>query len=381
MRSVLAVLLVATATLAGCSDGAKDGDGDGLRDSTENGWPPLLVDYLDRRVRLEVTSDPTLADTDGDGLSDFDEFFLKTNPREADTDQDGLTDCQEVIHRNQTECEDPAFSGDYDGGYDTSPVRADSDPGPVRFLNQPGRFTDETGTLVNGRVDWGDGISDKEEIQGYVVDLGNGRTRFVTSDPRDPDSDDDFLEDGEERFLYNGDPTVSDTDGDGCVDGSDPWPGFEERVTMGLESFTLKRDADLAGGADLRLTLQIAGELRVVPAAGSIRVARNQETDLKQHDPGMLRPKGCHLAPDDPWASIQVLAEDRDDPTGTQFLDVFTQSGAPRSGDGTAEVFWNLRTGQFAWDPEAPSFKGPEVRFEGLDGVLVFRPGISGQSS
>jgi hypothetical protein len=58
----------------------------------------------------EVTYDLSKIDTDGDGLSDWDEISVyKTDPNRADTDGDGLTDGQEVMT------------------YKTDPTRADTD--------------------------------------------------------------------------------------------------------------------------------------------------------------------------------------------------------------------------------------------------------------
>jgi len=80
-----------------------DTDGDGLADGYETlGWT-IVVDrsgYGDAAngqmlVIYEQTSDITLADTDGDGLSDFEEFQIRSDPRSADTDWDGLTDHEE----------------------------------------------------------------------------------------------------------------------------------------------------------------------------------------------------------------------------------------------------------------------------------------------
>jgi hypothetical protein len=221
--SLLAILLLSGTLLAGCSDlGDQDEDGDGLYDDSERrGWT-ITVDYLRERVRYQVTSDPRLFDSDGDGLPDQEEYFLGTDPRRADTDGDGLTDCQEVRHTNRTECEDPDFAGPYDGGYNTDPRKADSDPQPGRYILRPGYFTDHTATLANGRPEAGDGLSDGMEVHGYTITLANGHQRFVRTDPRNGDTDDDGLDDGEEVLIYGSDPTVADTDGDGCLDGLDP---------------------------------------------------------------------------------------------------------------------------------------------------------------
>ena len=45
---------------------------------------------------MHVTSDPLNPDTDGDGLSDREEFDLKTDPTKADTDGDHIPDFVEV---------------------------------------------------------------------------------------------------------------------------------------------------------------------------------------------------------------------------------------------------------------------------------------------
>ena len=74
-----------------------DGDGDGLADSIEtNGWDVAVTAIDGTRTTHHVNSDPRLLDTDGDGLTDYEEFILKTDPRNPDTDEDGLSDWEEV---------------------------------------------------------------------------------------------------------------------------------------------------------------------------------------------------------------------------------------------------------------------------------------------
>ncbi|MGC9554414.1 MAG: hypothetical protein ACP5EK_03800 [Thermoplasmatota archaeon] len=87
------VLLVSA--LAGCLEG--DGDEGLPREIQMEGWY-ISVTYAgeDNSTRIKVDSDPDVTDTDGDGLTDFEEWRLGTNPRAADTDGDGLTDFEEV---------------------------------------------------------------------------------------------------------------------------------------------------------------------------------------------------------------------------------------------------------------------------------------------
>lgn len=368
MRTFALVLLVSGVALAGCTKESRDSDGDGLRDATEKSWPSLVVDLIDRRIRIEdVSSDKGLPDTDGDGLGDYDEFFDRTDPRDPDTDKDGLTDCQELIHRNATECANPAFAEEYDGGYGTSPLRADSDPGPVRYLNEGGRFIDETSTLVAGHVEWGDGLTDKEETLGYAIDLGGGRTRIVTSNPRDVDSDDDGLEDGEERFLFNADPTVPDTDGDDCSDGQDAWPNAFEIYALRLGTFTLKADKDPSGGADVGFSFQLASST----SSAEVRHLARGDSNVSDLSPAPARPSGCPTTPVFPWAQIQIAANDRDD-AGHENIDFTSFSGTPSRYPAIPYLYWNVRTGEFSWDPTTGErLSGTPLRLEGTDAVLT----------
>ena len=89
------------------ADAAIDGDADrdGLDDQQEtDGWM-ILVDFeafgpnasTDKLTQLKVSSDPTRADSDDNGISDGDEFRNRTDPRSPDTDGDGISDLDELI--------------------------------------------------------------------------------------------------------------------------------------------------------------------------------------------------------------------------------------------------------------------------------------------
>jgi hypothetical protein len=69
------------------------GASDGLTDGEElRGWFVTVTLANGTTTTRHVTSDRTLRDTDGDGLSDGEEKDLGTDPRDADTDDDRLTD-------------------------------------------------------------------------------------------------------------------------------------------------------------------------------------------------------------------------------------------------------------------------------------------------
>ncbi|HHF56359.1 MAG TPA: hypothetical protein ENL42_05530 [Thermoplasmatales archaeon] len=96
---IIAILLLNI--FAGCVFRQKgDRDGDGLPDEREEeGWEVNVI-YPDSKniTTYTVTSDPTKKDTDGDGLSDLEEFLYPggaTDPTKKDTDGDGLSDLEE----------------------------------------------------------------------------------------------------------------------------------------------------------------------------------------------------------------------------------------------------------------------------------------------
>jgi len=117
---------------------------------------------------------------------------------------------------------------------------------PDRFLNpSSASFTGVDGSGAEIVDSDGDGITDDEEQLGWFVVTttagGDVRSRLVTSDPTNPDTDDDGVPDGEERHAATdarsgdtdgdtlsddqewntifSDPTNQDTDGDGIQDG------------------------------------------------------------------------------------------------------------------------------------------------------------------
>lgn len=123
-------------------------------------------DGLTNDEEKKYGTNPYKADTDGDGLSDYDEIFIyKSNPLSIDTDGDGLTDAQEVANA-------------------TNPNLIDTD---------------------------GDGLSDYEEVM------------LHNSNPNIADSDRDGMTDMEE-ILAGSDPMKGDTDGDGIPDKDDKCP-------------------------------------------------------------------------------------------------------------------------------------------------------------
>jgi hypothetical protein len=192
-----------------------DTDSDGLLDGEE----------------LEYLCDPTDVDTDGDGLNDYAEVYVScTNPVNNDTDGDELLDSLEVTDAAPNEAQWSMFptlanNSDTDGDLlpdgleiyrKTDPLDPDTDGDGI----QDGHEFDTDG----------DGLTDGEEFYVYrtyyvPLPIRNGTWIGSPGGFNNPDSDGDGLRDGDEVKIYGSDPTKVDTDGDGVSDG--------EEVSMG----------------------------------------------------------------------------------------------------------------------------------------------------
>ncbi len=121
-----------------------DHDGDGLP-----GWWEALYGLDDANA-----SDAVL-DGDADGLSNLEEFQLKTLPTSADTDGDGLSDGNEINTRH------------------TDPLRADTDGDGLSDYQES--VTYNTNALIADTD--GDGFSDQDEILGYATDPNDANSK------------------------------------------------------------------------------------------------------------------------------------------------------------------------------------------------------------
>jgi len=249
--------------------GSQDSDGDGLPDWVETaGWYITFTSASGMQT-IHVTSDPHLADTDGDGLSDYEEFHLGSNPRNIDTDGDGLSDFAErELGTLITSC-DTDGDGLDDGtevAWGSDPLKRDTDGDGLTDLEE---F--HLGSNPRKPDTDGDGLTDAQEVA-FGSSLTNPDTDgdllfdyqeyILGTDPNNPDTDGDGFSDGYE-VLHGTDPLSQDSDGDGISDSDelelwtnplnpdtdgDGLTDFQEVVLYGTNP--LSRDSDNDGIED-----------------------------------------------------------------------------------------------------------------------------------
>ena len=155
--------------------------------------PLGINNYFDFRVDDGIRyTNPNSTDTDGDGLSDREEFYIGfdgylTDPTNNDTDGDGLNDYLEWII------------------FGTDPTTNDTDSDNV---------TDDIDLFPFDSTEWidtdGDGVGDNADF--FPFDFNESK-----------DSDLDGLGDNLELLMQTN-PFLNDTDGDGSIDSVDKFP-------------------------------------------------------------------------------------------------------------------------------------------------------------
>jgi len=158
-----------------------DTDGDDLTDGAEvRGWEIAFKDEAGADRFLNVTSDPTKTDTDGDGVRDDEEAntgeaasLRHRNPRSADTDGDGIPDGTDDLD------DTGAFADNAFDPVDVTGLKTSVTPTPgTGTVTISYTVRDVTGTGVASTA--GNGISDYRVT---VFRQKNAGTGFAAGDP------------------------------------------------------------------------------------------------------------------------------------------------------------------------------------------------------
>ena len=149
-------------------------------------------DGLTNAIEAELGTDPNMADTDGDGLSDGDEHLdAGTDPLVSDTDTDGLSDGEELDLGTDPLDEDSDDDGLLDGDevstHGTDPTKADTDGEGFGDGDEVDHGSDPTDWMSyprgNGITQWPDNTG---RVDGSVAspgwDLGKQVPDFTFTD-------------------------------------------------------------------------------------------------------------------------------------------------------------------------------------------------------
>ena len=246
-----------------------DTDGDGVNDGQE----------------VTDTTDALVADSDADGLTDGEEKTLTTNPLLADTDGDSYSDGYEVQFSTDPKLSSsvPKFiltlSNDgtvVGGSFAMSSILAHGTNATITATAQSGYLfgswtgdasgtTNPTTVLMNSNKTVGatfvedssdldsDGLTNYQELVVYLTDpskadtdddgVNDGQEVTDTTDALVADSDADGLTDGEEKTLTTN-PLLADTDGDSYSDGYEVQFSTDPKLSSSVPKFILTLSND-----------------------------------------------------------------------------------------------------------------------------------------
>lgn len=292
-----------------------DDDNDGLRN-----W-----------LEAYCGTDPQAADTDGDGLTDYEELFITlTDPLLADTDENGTPDGEEDF--------------DGDGLTNWQEIRLNGNP-YMEDTDGDGLTDAEEyhyGTRLDQADSDGDGLSDKIEID-------------VGTYPLNPDSNYNGIGDGEETRAYAArGPVLAD---------QQAWPRVEGMLTAEQIASIRITEVEAAhpllhegipGYIDHAYTLSVPGELEDAVLSFELDKAL-----VERMEPGVFEPRIYAFD-----AETQLISE-----MEGQWLEANTLS-APVAREGQF-LLLNKVAFDIVWETEIRGFADTETSVPAMDITLV----------
>jgi MYXO-CTERM domain-containing protein len=246
------------------TDTDADGVGDACEDDTDGDGIPDAIEELHGL-------DPLSPDSDGDNISDGEEFGDDfDNP--TDTDSDGTLDALDddsdgdgildIDEAGDDDLDTEAVDTDADGVPDFQDDDSDGDGvtddvDNCRLVNNPDQIDSDSDGLGDACVDDSDGdtILDEDDNCPLVANLDQVDTdQDGAGDACDGDDDDDEVTDDQDNCPLIANPDQIDTDedgaGDACVDDNDGDTIIDEEDNCPLVPNTDQADADENGVGD-----------------------------------------------------------------------------------------------------------------------------------
>ena len=228
------------------TDKPLDTDGDGIINALDTDDDD---DGLETAAEILLGTNPLLADTDGDGLSDGDEIgdLMDTNKKPADTDKDGIIDALDT--EDNLDQDGDGLSDTLEAQLNTDPKKKDTDGDGIDDAEEVGAdVKSPLDSDLDGIIDALDTVDDSDTDNDGLTDAQEAK---LGSDPKKVDSDDDGINDNEEIGINIDDPL--DTDGDGILnllDDDDDNDGLKTKYEIKIGTNPLNADTDADGLSD-----------------------------------------------------------------------------------------------------------------------------------
>jgi len=206
-------------------------------------------DGLETADEILLGTNPLLADTDGDGLSDGDEIgnLMDTNKKPADTDNDGIIDALDT--KDDLDQDGDGLSDTLEAQLNTDPKKKDTDGDGIDDAKEVGSdIKSPLDSDLDGIIDALDTVDDSDSDNDGLIDVQEIK---LGSNPNDVDSDNDGINDNEEIGKNIDDPL--DTDNDGILnllDDDDDNDGLKTKYEIKIGTNPLNTDTDADGLSD-----------------------------------------------------------------------------------------------------------------------------------